>query len=356
MPPWQLLALLVAVVFCSQTHHHGTMPPRPRRSATTIRKATDVSSESSDSSADIDGPEVRKKLAEIEAKKAKEVAKKAAAEKKKAVAEKKKKAAEKKKKAAETKKRATPAPAPPAKRKKNKNEENDSSSSDSEDIIAAAAAAAADRNSKRPKGADAGHVAADKEKKKPKADKKFDWRNSAAKKYLKKCFKDGVIPLTYPTDDGGSGPQAVWDEHCKDHPFFKGMVYDTNFTNRLRTVKNDSIKKMKRAEVDKKNLAAFRAKHPIDPMNARGLGELRWEGSVAEKFLKEDIDQILKMDDEAEIGKRLKPSVFHASRPEFSVFQLKTFRDHIYQEKRTRKFLSYSEAEKNKPSKNKVIE
>jgi hypothetical protein len=243
-----------------------------------------------------------------------------------------------------------------SKKKKQTTKGDSSSDSSVEDVVTSAAAVMADRNTKRPKGADSGDVDADKKKKKPKASKKFDWRNSAAKKYLKLCFKDGTIPLTYPSDEGGSGPRAVWDQHCKDHPSFKGMEYDNNFTSRLRTVKNDAMKKMKRAAVDKANLEAFRAQHPIDATNARGLGELRWEGSDAEKFLKEDIESILQMDDEVEMRKKIVPLVLHASRPEYALFPLKKFRDHIYQERRLRKFLSYSEAEKNKPSKNKVME
>lgn len=222
-----------------------------------------------------------------------------------------------------------------------------------EDAVATAAAIAADRNAKRPKGADAGDVTADKQKKKAKANKKFDWRNSAAKKYLKKCFKDGVIPLTYPTDDGGVGPQAVWDEHCKDHPSFKGMVYDTTFANRLRAVKSDSASKIQRATTDKENLQAFRAKFPKQATNS--LGEPRWEGSEAQCLLKTDLEVILKLPQE-EIDKQLEPKVLYSKNETYRVFSLPKFRDHIYQEIRRRRFMKYSETEKNKPSKHKVME
>jgi hypothetical protein len=234
-----------------------------------------------------------------------------------------------------------------------KEEQAEEEEEEEEDAVAAAAAIAADRNAKRPKGADAGDVTADKRKKKPKANKKFDWRNSAAKKYLKKCFKDGVIPLTYPTDEGGVGPHAVWDEHCKDHPSFKGMVYDTTFANRLRAVKNDSASKITRATADEENLQAFRAKHPKQSTNA--LGEPRWEGSEAQCLLKSDLEVILKLPQE-DIDKQLEPKVLYSKNEAYSVFSLPKFRDHIYQEIRRRRFMKYSEAEKNRPSKHKVME
>ena len=164
-----------------------------------------------------------------------------------------------------------------------------------------------------------------------------------------------TISYRYPTDDGGAGPQAVWDQHCKNHPSFKGMEYDTTFANRLRAVKNDSTSKMKRAAADKENLEAFRAQHPKQTTNA--LGEPRWEGSEAQCLLKSDLEEILKLPQE-EIDKQLTPKTPHGreDRPAHCVFPLPKFCDHIYQEICRRRFLSHSENKKNKPSKNKVME
>lgn len=192
------------------------------------------------------------------------------------------------------------------------------------------------------------------EKKRAAQIKKFDWRNSAAKKYLRKQFRDGVIPIGYSTEEGGPGPKAIWDEHCKNHPSFKGLVYDTTFTNRLRAVKVDAASKKKRAEIDKQNYDNYRELHPVASSNSRG--EPRWQGSDAEKYLKQDIDEILKLEDEEEKIKRLVPKALHKTRPEYQEFGLKVFRDHIYQEKRLRKFLHFIKLEDDKPSKNKVLE
>jgi len=230
---------------------------------------------------------------------------------------------------------------------------SEGSKEDELDAVETAAAVAADRNAKRPKGADGGDVAADRQKKKPKRSKKFDWRNSAAKKYLKRCFKEGVIPLTYSVEDGGVGPKAVWEAHCKDHASFKGMSYDDNFASRLRAVKKDSASKMARAEVDKENLTAFRQQHPVQPFNS--LGEPRWEGSQAQCLLKIALEEVTKLSAH-EMQKRLEPKVSYETESSYKIFTLAKFRDHIHQEIRSRRFLKYGEAEKMKPSKNKVME
>lgn len=206
---------------------------------------------------------------------------------------------------------------------------------------------------KTPKTAEEEKAEAEKKKLAEKM-KKFDWGNSAAKKYLHKQFRDGAISTNYSRDDGGPGPRAVWDTHCKGHPAFKGMIYNDTFASRLRLVKQDAIKKKKRAEVDHQNYDNFRKHFPIPSTNIRG--EPRWQGSEAERLLKEDIEYILMLDDETEKKKMLEPKVFHKSRPQFLEYSLDVFRDHIYQEQRLRKFLNYIKLDSTKPSKNKVLE
>jgi hypothetical protein len=120
-------------------------------------------------------------------------------------------------------------------------------------------------------------------------------------------------------------------------------------------VKNNSKNKMKRDAVDKANLEAFWVKHPKRDVNTNGTP--RWEGSEAECLLRNDLEEILKLP-ENEIKTKLVPKVLYhqQDRPAYRVFSLPIFRNHIYQEQRFRKFLRYSEAEKNEPNKNKVME
>ena len=49
------------------------------------------------------------------------------------------------------------------------------------------------------------------------------WSKSAAKQYLKRCFREKLISVDY------SDPQCVWDEHCKNERAFARMEYDTAF-------------------------------------------------------------------------------------------------------------------------------
>ena len=75
-----------------------------------------------------------------------------------------------------------------------------------------------------------------------KEDADIDWKNCRAKQFLKQCFKDGMIPLQY-SQPPNTGPQAIWNMHCKDHPAFAGMSYNETFTRRLRSVRDNHQKK-----------------------------------------------------------------------------------------------------------------
>ena len=162
-----------------------------------------------------------------------------------------------------------------------------------------------------------------------------------------------MIPLKHSVEDGGVGPKAVWEAHCQDHPSFKGMSCDDNFASRLRAVKKDSASKIARAEVDKENLTEFRRQCPVQEFNS--LGEPRWEGSEAQCLLKMALEEITKRSAE-QMKELLEPKVLYQTEPSYQKFSLDKFPDHIYQEMRSRRFLKYSEAEKMKPSKNKVME
>jgi len=84
---------------------------------------------------------------------------------------------------------------------------------------------------------------------------KLDWSNSAAKTYLKKAFKEGLIATNY-SDVGG--PRKAWDELCANHAAFQGMEHDSEFTSHLRSVRLDFQRKYKRVEMDKDAFDNFR--------------------------------------------------------------------------------------------------
>jgi len=163
--------------------------------------------------------------------------------------------------------------------------------------------------------------------------KELPWRKHPAKVALKEMFKDGTISVDYSTE---GGPRKVWNEHCQDHPAFSGMNYTTTFTNRLRSVKDDYKNKTGRAADDKKAYDNFRRLFPVETHNHKG--EPRWEGSRAQELLREDMDNGRPTEDE-------NPKDLHEDpdRPEYLEFNLDTFRNHIHQEKRLRKYLNWLE-------------
>ena len=168
-------------------------------------------------------------------------------------------------------------------------------------------------------------------------DKKVDWQNHSAKKYLLEAFYDGTIPVGY---SNSIGAQAVWDQHCKNNSLFEGMNYNEAFQRRLKSVEEKYSKKLERKAADRQAFDIYRRNHPIEPCNE--AGELRWDGSDAQALLKEDM----------ELGKHTeyagRPRAFRETRPEYQQFSKKQIREHIQQEKRLGKFKNYLEKQNDK--------
>jgi hypothetical protein len=157
---------------------------------------------------------------------------------------------------------------------------------------------------------------------KPKA---IDWSKSAAKQFLKRCFREGNISPNY------QDAQQVWTDHCKNDKAFARMQCDDAFVRRLKTVRDDYLKKVDRCQTDQEAFNIAKKNHPTPELNSRG--EPQWHGSAAQKLLKETV--------EAGEHKGVKPKKLWQSRPEYQVYSLDTFRDHIYQEGRLLKFRNY---------------
>ena len=157
---------------------------------------------------------------------------------------------------------------------------------------------------------------------KPKA---IEWSKSAAKQFLKICFREGTISANY------QDVQQVWTDHCKDDKAFSRMHGDVAFVRRLKTVRDDYLKKVERCQKDLEAFNSAKKNHPTPEFNIRG--EPQWHGSAAQKHLKEAM--------EAGQHKGVEPKHFWESRPEYKVYSLQTFRDHIYQEGRLLKFNHY---------------
>ena len=153
-------------------------------------------------------------------------------------------------------------------------------------------------------------------------EKAIEWGKSAAKQFLKKCFREKTIPTDY------QDAKKVWQDHCEGTPAFKRMQFDSAFVRRLGAVRDDYLKKVERCNADLKAYQIAKANHPTPEFNSRG--EPQWNGSPAQKLLKEAISN------NEHVGKQ--PADLWNSREEYKVYSLTTFRDHIYQEERLLKF------------------
>jgi len=162
-------------------------------------------------------------------------------------------------------------------------------------------------------------------------DEKIDWAKHPAKAFLVEAFKSGTIPLQY-------DPALVWENHCKDNNCFKEMKFDDAFKRRLKSVAKNYEAKVERCKADRKAFENFRAKHPVKTHNHRG--EPRWEGSVAQGLLKQDIQDGKYEQYKGDMGE------FWTTRQEYldAFSELKYFRYHVHQELRLRKFQNYLES------------
>lgn len=163
-----------------------------------------------------------------------------------------------------------------------------------------------------------------------KGGKTIEWGKSAAKQYLKKCFRDGTISSSYLSSDA----EQIWKAHCQTHPAFARMQYDDSFIRRLKYVRDDYLKKVDRRDKDLAAYTAAKNNHPTPEFNHRG--EPQWNGSAAQALLREMVAN------GSHVG--VLPRKLWEQHLEFQVYGKKSFRDHIYQEQRLIKFNNYVEA------------
>ena len=145
---------------------------------------------------------------------------------------------------------------------------------------------------------------------------------------LRAFLLEKMVLNEFPADDQKFGPQYVWNKYC-DAPCFEGMEYDAAFRRRLLDVRKKFVAGKSRAEDDLKSFMIAKKNHPAPLQNHRG--EPQWNGSDAQRLLRLD------MDASKHIG--IQPMELWKSQPEFKLFHLTTFRDHLHQEIQTRKYL-----------------
>jgi hypothetical protein len=148
------------------------------------------------------------------------------------------------------------------------------------------------------------------------------WLNHPARDVLLKAFLEGHIPI----DWDGTRPEDIYAQFAHTDAFnFGGMSFEPlEFKRRLKSLQGIARRKKDRVVQDKIAFDIFRQNFPVRQNN--NVGDLRWNGSLAEQFLKLDM--------KANVHEGKKPAEFRATRPEYQEFSKERFRKHVDQEKR----------------------
>jgi hypothetical protein len=170
------------------------------------------------------------------------------------------------------------------------------------------------------------------------------WLNHPARDVLLKAFLDGDIPI----DWDGTRPEDIYRQFAHTDAFnFGGMSFEPlEFKRRLKSLQGIARRQKNRVVQDKIAFDIFRQNFPVRQNN--NVGDLRWNGSLAEQFLKLDM--------KANVHEGKKPAEFRATRPEYQEFSKERFRKHVDQEKRLWKmenFLADMTAKKEEAKKKK---
>ena len=123
----------------------------------------------------------------------------------------------------------------------------------------------------------------------------------------------------------------------RQKPEFQGVVFD-QFKARLADHLKQAVKGRNMAKRD--DLACQHDRKVLPRKNKTAGGGKQFDNHPAKAMLRADMDQGLHI----ELG----PSGLHQSRTIYKEFPYKTFKHHIYQEKRRRKFLRHLELEREK--------
>jgi hypothetical protein len=168
------------------------------------------------------------------------------------------------------------------------------------------------------------------QKRKPKEtfkEPKIKWGKSKARDLLYKDLVDGNIPRQAVDEHGRSTMRL--EDIFQMHPEYK--LYDREkLSSRLSNLRKMFDECMLRAEIDQEAFEKYRQNHQPSLFSHKGYPE--WQGSEAQRLLKLDI----------EAGKHTQMSKtdLHESNIEYyENFPLDVFRDKVYQEIRTGKYL-----------------
>jgi hypothetical protein len=145
------------------------------------------------------------------------------------------------------------------------------------------------------------------------------WKDSTAKQMLTKDLNDGMV-----TPD--MKPKQVFQMREELY-----TPYAKNFASNYRSLQRSILALHTRRDEDDAWVAHDRLLCPPQAVDPHGYP--RWDGSAAQRLLKQDVA----------VGKHeeLRPKELRSTRIEYMQFPLKTFRDHIHQEKNSEHQKSY---------------
>lgn len=161
-----------------------------------------------------------------------------------------------------------------------------------------------------------------------KKDAKRGWQYSEAKAALKAAILEGDVPLRPPPDEDEDDLIVYFN--CR--PEVQNFGGFDLFKGRLNDLRDQIRNNLTRAEEDEEAFMVFVKNHPKATVAAKG-NYPEWEGHEAQR--------LLRLDMAAGYHETMEPKELWETEAEYTLFPLKVFREHIYQETRTQKYLNY---------------
>jgi hypothetical protein len=145
------------------------------------------------------------------------------------------------------------------------------------------------------------------------------WKESLAKEMLTKDILDGTVTPDMKPQQVLAMRKVLYEPYAK------------NFAANYRTLQRSIEKLYTRRDEDNAGVVHDRLLHPPTSSDIRGYP--RWDGHAAQQYLKQDVA--------AGKHKEMLPKELRQTRPEYMLFPLKVFSDHVHQEKNSRHQKSY---------------
>ena len=165
----------------------------------------------------------------------------------------------------------------------------------------------------------------EKEKEKEPKEPKIKWKKSKARALLYQDIRDGSVPIDNPRAGGGMALKEVYALRIE----FQEYNY-SKFSARLASLRKVIADADNRAEADQAAFENFKANHPVSLFSYKGY--IQWQGSEAQESLLEDMEAGLHQS----MGKK---ALWEHRNEYYENFPLNAFRDFVYQEVRTSKYL-----------------